>query len=212
MSFSRLSYSIERRICRISLSRPEKRNALDDLLVNELTRAFLDASKDSEVKVIVLTGEGKAFCAGADLDYLQKLSTYDFNQNLEDSKNLMRLFHLIYTMRKPVIAKVNGAAIAGGCGLATVCDIVVASEESTFGYYGSVDRFYPRDCVDFFGAADRRGKSTRTCIDRKNSRCEGGACSRHRERNRSARRPRCPGAGDRRIALHQRKRVVDGID
>ncbi|MGA9406457.1 MAG: enoyl-CoA hydratase-related protein [Bacteroidota bacterium] len=149
MSFSRLSYFVEQRICRISLCRPEKRNALDDLLVNELTRAFIDASKDSEVKVIVLTGNGKAFCAGADLDYLQKLSSYDFNQNLEDSKNLARLFHLIYTMRKPVIAKVNGAAIAGGCGLATACDIVVASEESTFGYTEVSIGFIPAIVLTF---------------------------------------------------------------
>ncbi len=134
MNFSRLSYSIDRRICSISLSRPEKRNALDDLLVNELTQALVMASKDSAVKVIVIKGEGKAFCAGADLDYLQKLSRYDFAQNLEDSKNLMRMFHLLYTMRKPVIAQVHGPAIAGGSGLATACDIVVASDQSTFGY------------------------------------------------------------------------------
>ena len=149
MSFSRLSCSIDQRICRISLSRPEKRNALDDLLVDELTRAFLDASKNSDVKVIILAGEGKAFCAGADLAYLQKLSTYDFNQNLEDSKKLMRLFHLIYTMRKPVIAEVNGAAIAGGCGLATACDIVVASEDSTFGYTEVSIGFIPAIVMTF---------------------------------------------------------------
>jgi len=149
MSFSRLSCSTDRRICRIALSRPEKRNALDDILVDELTRAFLDASKDSDVKVIVLAGEGKAFCAGADLAYLQKLSGYDFNQNLEDSKKLMRLFHLIYTMRKPVVAEVNGAAIAGGCGLATVCDVVVASEESTFGYTEVSIGFIPAIVMTF---------------------------------------------------------------
>ena len=134
MNFSRLSYSVESRICSIVLTRPEKRNALDDLLVSELTQALLAASKESEVKVVVLSGEGKAFCAGADLEYLQKLSGYDFNKNLEDSKNLMRLFHLLYTMRKPVIASVNGAAIAGGCGLASACDIVIASDQATFGY------------------------------------------------------------------------------
>ena len=134
MNFSRLSYSVEHRICFITLIRPDKRNALDDLLVSELTQALLNASKESEIKVVVLSGEGKAFCAGADLDYLQRMSEFDFNQNLEDSKKLMRLFHLLYTMRKPVIACVNGAAIAGGCGLATACDIVIASDQSTFGY------------------------------------------------------------------------------
>jgi len=134
MNLSRLSYSTEHRICSITLSRPEKRNALDDLLVQELTQTLVQASKDAAVKVIVIKGEGKAFCAGADLDYLQKVSGYDFAQNLEDSKNLMRMFHFLYTMRKPVIAAVNGPAIAGGAGLATACDIVIASEQSTFGY------------------------------------------------------------------------------
>ena len=149
MNFSRLSYRVDRRICTITLSRPEKRNAIDDLLVNELTQALLNASKDGDIKVIVLAAQGKAFCAGADLDYLQKLSTYDFHQNLEDSKSLMRLFYLIYTMRKPVIAKVQGAAVAGGCGLATVCDIVVASEDATFGYSEVTIGFLPAIVLTF---------------------------------------------------------------
>lgn len=149
MNFSRLSYSIDQRICTVTLSRPEKRNALDDILVNELMQAFLAASKDPEVKVVILAGEGKAFCAGADLEYLRKLSGFDFGQNLEDSKSLMRLFHLIYTMRKPVIAKVNGAAIAGGCGLATVCDIIVASENASFGYTEVTIGFIPAIVLTF---------------------------------------------------------------
>ena len=149
MNFSRLSFSVDQRICTITLTRPEKRNALDDILVQELTQAFLDASKDGEVKVIVLAGEGRAFCAGADLEYLKKLSGFDFGQNLEDSKSLMRLFHLIYTMRKPVIAKVDGAALAGGCGLATVCDFVVASETSSFGYTEATIGFIPAIVLTF---------------------------------------------------------------
>jgi methylglutaconyl-CoA hydratase len=149
MNFSHLSYAADQRICSITLSRPEKRNALDDVLVQELTQAFLTASKDSDVKVVVLAGEGKVFCAGADLEYLKKLSSFDFGQNLEDSKNLMRLFHLIYTMRKPVIAKVNGAALAGGCGLATVCDFIVASENSSFGYTEVTIGFIPAIVLTF---------------------------------------------------------------
>jgi len=134
MTYSRLEYSVRGRICRLTLSRPDKRNALDDLLVSELAHAMAAASKDPDVRVVILTGSGPAFCAGADLEYLQKLSRYDFSQNLEDSKNLMKLFHQLYTLRKPVIAEVNGAALAGGCGLATACDLIVASDNATFGY------------------------------------------------------------------------------
>ncbi len=149
MNFTRLSSSIDHRICTITLARPEKRNALDDILVTELMQAFLAASKDPEVKIVILAGEGKAFCAGADLEYLRKLSGFDFAQNLEDSKSLMRLFHLIYSMRKPVIAKVNGAAIAGGSGLATVCDIIVATENASFGYTEVTIGFIPAIVLTF---------------------------------------------------------------
>jgi methylglutaconyl-CoA hydratase len=135
MDFMRIKYSVEQRICTITLSRPEKHNALDDLMIAELTAAFQQAQKDAEVKVILLKGEGESFCAGADLAYLQRISKFDFQQNQEDSKNLMKLFLQIYTHRKPVIAVVRGNALAGGCGLATVCDIILASKETArFGY------------------------------------------------------------------------------
>jgi methylglutaconyl-CoA hydratase len=135
MDFTRIKYHTDQRICTITLSRPEKHNALDDLMITELTSAFQTAQRDADVKVILLKGEGESFCAGADLAYMQRLMKYDFNQNQEDSNNLMRLFLQIYTQRKPVIAVVQGNAIAGGCGLATVCDFVVASKETArFGY------------------------------------------------------------------------------
>lgn len=135
MDFTRIKYQTDQRICSITLSRPDKHNALDDLMITELTSAFQTAQRDADVKVILLKGEGESFCAGADLTYMQRITKYDFNQNQEDSNNLMRLFLQIYTQRKPVIAVVQGNAIAGGCGLATVCDIVVASKETArFGY------------------------------------------------------------------------------
>lgn len=135
MEYTRLKYAVEQRICTLTLSRPEKHNALDDLMITELSDAFLKAQKDHQVKVIVLKGEGESFCSGADLEYLQKISQFDFHQNQEDSVRLMKLFLQIYTHRKPVIALVHGNALAGGCGLATVCDLVVASRETArFGY------------------------------------------------------------------------------
>jgi len=135
MDFTRIKYQVEKRICSITLSRPEKHNALDDRMITEMSSAFLAAQKDSEVKVVLLKAEGESFCSGADLAYLQQIAQYDFQQNQQDSNNLMKLFQQIYTLRKPVIAIVHGAALAGGCGLATVCDIVLASRETAkFGY------------------------------------------------------------------------------
>ncbi|HWP82032.1 MAG TPA: enoyl-CoA hydratase-related protein [Bacteroidota bacterium] len=135
MDFTRIKYQVDQRICTITLSRPEKHNALDGQMISELTTAFQSAQKDQLVKVILLKGEGESFCSGADLAYLQQISTFDFQQNRQDSENLMKLFLQIYNNRKPVIAVVRGNALAGGCGLATVCDIIVASKETArFGY------------------------------------------------------------------------------
>lgn len=129
-----LTYEIENRVAYITLNRPEKRNALSAELVTELKQAFQEAAQSSEVKVIVLTGKGKAFCAGADLAYLQSLQTNTYEENLADSRHLMELFQQIYTLPKVVIAQVNGHALAGGCGLATVCDFAFSVPEAKFGY------------------------------------------------------------------------------
>jgi methylglutaconyl-CoA hydratase len=135
MQFTRLLYETSNRRATITLNRPEKRNALDDVMVGELTNAFTQASRDQSVKVVMLQANGPAFCAGADLDYLSRIAAYDLEENRADSTKLANLFRIIYELRKPVIAIVNGPALAGGCGLASVCDIVVASEErATFGY------------------------------------------------------------------------------
>jgi len=133
--YTRIKVSVDQRICSIMLSRPEKHNALDDAMIDELSDAFLGAQKSQDVRVVILSGEGESFCSGADLAYLQQISRFDFQQNQEDSGRMMNLFLQIYTLRKPVIAKVHGNALAGGCGLATVCDIVIASRETArFGY------------------------------------------------------------------------------
>ena len=126
---------INESIATITLNRPEKRNALNAELLTELRNLFTALSTDNAVRVIVLEGAGKAFCAGADLEYLQKISEYSIIDNFVDSRLLQETFHTIYTCPKPVIAKVHGPAIAGGCGLASVCDFVVASKEKAlFGY------------------------------------------------------------------------------
>lgn len=127
-------YSISQRIATISINRPEKRNALNPELVAQLTAAFVKASADDGVKVIVLRANGSTFSAGADLAYLQQLQQNTYEENLADSENLKNLFTTIYYLPKVVIAQVEGHAIAGGCGLATVCDIIFSVPEASFGY------------------------------------------------------------------------------
>lgn len=128
------TYTVNKHVATITLARPEKRNALGPLMVQELTNHFKRADDDDAVKLILLKGEGPAFCAGADLAYLQQLQQNTFEDNLADSQNLMHLFETIYGLYKVVIAQVHGPAIAGGCGLASVCDLVLASDEALFGY------------------------------------------------------------------------------
>ena len=127
-------YQVRDRVAYITLNRPDKRNALNFELVGELIKSFLKAEESPEVKVIVLKANGKAFCAGADLDYLKRLQQFDFDQNLQDSTHLRNLFELIYRLSKPVIAQIQGHAIAGGAGLATVCDFSFTVPEALFGY------------------------------------------------------------------------------
>ncbi|HLF20091.1 MAG TPA: enoyl-CoA hydratase-related protein [Bacteroidota bacterium] len=135
MDFTHITYDVHQRVGTITLSRAEKHNALDDTMVAELSSAFFAAQKDSNVKVIILRAKGESFCSGADLAYLQRISKFDFSQNQRDSSNLMKLFLQVYTHRKPVIALVQGPALAGGCGLASVCDFVLAAQETAkFGY------------------------------------------------------------------------------
>ena len=127
-------YTVDERIATITINRPEKRNALNPKLISELTEAFILASEDDDVKVVVLNANGGTFSAGADLEYLQQLQNNSFEENVADSNNLKKLFTTVYYLPKVVIAQVEGHAIAGGCGLATICDIIFATPESSFGY------------------------------------------------------------------------------
>ena len=134
MPFSFINIQKEDRLAYITLSRSEKKNALNDVLVNELRHAFEEAGNDAGTKIIILKAAGDVFSAGADLDYLQRLQNFSFEENLADSTNLKELFVKITTLGKIVIAQVEGHAIAGGCGLASVCDFCFAVPESKFGY------------------------------------------------------------------------------
>ncbi|MBW7468097.1 enoyl-CoA hydratase/isomerase family protein [Pontibacter aydingkolensis] len=127
-------YELKERIGYITLARSEKRNALNYEVVTQLKKAFAFAEDDEKCKVIVLRAEGKVFCAGADLEYIQQLQENDYHENLADSTHLMELFRLIYTLKKVVIAQIHGHAIAGGCGLAAICDFGFTVPDAKFGY------------------------------------------------------------------------------
>jgi methylglutaconyl-CoA hydratase len=117
----------------ITLNRPEKRNALNSLLIEELTAA-LEAAAGSPCGVVILTGAGSAFCAGLDLEHLQTMSAKSPAEHRKDSESIAKLLRTLYDFPNPTIAAVNGPAIAGGMGLATVCDFTLAVPEAKFGY------------------------------------------------------------------------------
>ncbi|HEV8525039.1 MAG TPA: enoyl-CoA hydratase-related protein [Terriglobales bacterium] len=133
MTFETVLYSEENGIATITLNRPDKRNAISYELIEDLLDALATA-EHSNAQVAIITGAGKAFCAGMDLDNLRAITGRSKAENLKDSQTMAALFRAIYDFPKPTIAAVNGAAIAGGCGIATLCDFTVASEEAKFGY------------------------------------------------------------------------------
>ncbi len=131
---SEILTSNENSILTITLNRPEKRNALNDALINSVKEALREADKDENLRAILIKGAGRDFCSGADLSALQKIAESDVLENLWDAENLLQLFALIRKIKVPVIAAVHGRALAGGCGLATACDIVLAAKSAIFGY------------------------------------------------------------------------------
>jgi methylglutaconyl-CoA hydratase len=133
MNYKTLLYSESQGIVTITLNRPDKRNAISYELISEVIAA-LEQTAASPAQIVILTGAGSAFCAGMDLDNLKGLLGRTPEQNLEDSRSMAGLFRAVYDFSKPTIAAVNGAAIAGGTGLATLCDFTLAIPEARFGY------------------------------------------------------------------------------
>src|SRR5919197_5635001 len=127
-------YAVERAVALVTLNRPEKRNALNDAVVAGLKQSLSDADAREDVRAVLVTGAGADFCSGADLSALQKISEASVLENLEDAQSLMELYALIRRVRVPVVAAVRGRALAGGCGLATACDLVLAARSARFGY------------------------------------------------------------------------------
>jgi methylglutaconyl-CoA hydratase len=132
--YKKILYSVENNIARVTLNRPDKRNALDAEIVSEIKAALQQAATGESVRVVLITGAGKDFCSGADLAALQKISTATVMENIADARNLGELFLQMRGHPRPIIAAVRGRALAGGCGIATACDIVLAAESAQFGY------------------------------------------------------------------------------
>jgi len=130
--FKTIAYSLKEKIATVTLNRPEVHNAFNEVMIAELTEVFKKIAEDDGVRVVVLTGSGKSFSAGADLNWMKKMIDYSYEQNLDDSLKLAELFYLMYSLPKPIIARVNGASIGGGTGLVAVCDIAIASENAKF--------------------------------------------------------------------------------
>jgi methylglutaconyl-CoA hydratase len=127
-------YQVENGIARVTLNRPEKRNALNSEVVGELRAAITRSAEDQAVRAVLLSGAGKDFCSGADLSSLQKSFDSGPLENMADARNLAELFLAMRRHPRPVIAAVKGRALAGGCGLATAADVILASETAQFGY------------------------------------------------------------------------------
>jgi len=134
LEYSTLKFERDGQVATLTLNRPEKRNAISTPMIEDLVAALGTAEADKSVRVVILTGAGKAFCSGMDLETLQALAKQTAEQNLADSRRMAKMFHLVYSFPKPLITAVNGAAIAGGCGLATLSDFTLAVPEAKFGY------------------------------------------------------------------------------
>jgi|SRR3990172_1246576 len=133
-TYSTLKLAIEASVALLTLNRPEKRNALSPQLIEELLAALDAVESNPAIRVLIITGEGQAFCSGMDLEYLKGLAGQSEEQNRADARRTVRMFRRLWSFPKPLITAVNGAAMAGGCGIATLGDFTIAAEDAKFGY------------------------------------------------------------------------------
>ena len=132
--YQTIEYEEKESIFTIYLNRPEVHNAFNDIMISELTDCFTKVGRMENVRVVVLRGRGKSFCAGADLNYMKGIAQFGYQENFEDGKKLANLFETIYSCPKPTIAVVHGAAFGGANGLLAACDIVIAEVNTTFAF------------------------------------------------------------------------------
>ena len=134
MNYETLVITKKDDVTTIALNRPEVHNAMDETLMHELTHCFSRLSTDDSVRVIILTGNGKSFCAGADLTWMKQMVNYSQEENKKDSRLLLDMYEAIHSCPKPVIGRVNGAAFGGGIGVLAVCDITITIPEVIFAF------------------------------------------------------------------------------
>ncbi|KAA3633240.1 MAG: enoyl-CoA hydratase/isomerase family protein [Calditrichaeota bacterium] len=134
MEYKTITYNKHDSVGYITFNRPEIHNAFNATLLNEMSDLFDRLENDDSLRVVVITGAGKSFCAGADLNWMRSVVDQSFEENLTESNNLADLFYKIYSFRRPVIGKINGAAIGGGTGFVAVCDIAIAAESAKFSF------------------------------------------------------------------------------
>jgi len=134
MKYKTLEIHKEKDVVTVHLNRPEVHNAMNEKLMKELTSCFKELSSDDAVRIIILTGNGKSFCAGADLNWMKSMAKYSKEENIQDSRLLLDLYETIYSCPKPVIGRINGHAFGGGIGLVAVCDITIAPPGLKFSF------------------------------------------------------------------------------
>jgi len=134
MEYTVLKYEKDGMIARVTFNRPEIHNAFNSTVITEMSDLFTEIGKDDDIRVVVLTGAGKSFCAGADLNWMRGVIKQSYDENLAESNALADLFYQIYTFKRPVVGMINGAAIGGGTGFVAVCDIAIAAESAKFSF------------------------------------------------------------------------------
>ncbi len=155
-----LKISNKNAIVEVRLNRPEIHNAFNDELIKQITETFQKLSADESVRLIVLTGEGRSFCAGADLNWMKSMKDYSQTENFEDSQKLAKMFQVINECPIPVIGKVNGHALGGGVGLVSVCDYVITHDKAKFGFtevrLGLIPAVISPFCINKIGESNAR--------------------------------------------------------
>ncbi len=132
MPFTTLEIELNNQVATIWMNRPDLHNAFDEILIAELTAACIALDGDADVRIVVLGGRGKSFSAGADLNWMRRAANNGIDENLNDARALAGMLRTLAEMKKPTIARVQGAALGGGMGLAAACDIAVASTKAVF--------------------------------------------------------------------------------
>jgi len=134
MNYDTITLTKDANIAHLTLNRPRVHNAMNDIMIQEITQAVTHLNKDPSIRILILTGEGKSFCGGADLNWMKSMVHYTMEENLQDSRTLQKMFDTLYSSSKFVIGKITGHAFGGGLGLIAICDLTLANPDLTFAF------------------------------------------------------------------------------